>query len=230
MVLLGMIVDAAFGGMDLKGILLMVGIVMGAKFVLEVLQSRLNESFRKKMENYPKEFASRDLNRKALTMDYEYLEDAHARDIRFRSFQKSFYGVGGWLMMEVYYMLKHGISIIISICIVAPMFKAVHNERNSFVSSAWCSVLILVLLGILAFISCKISVRGTRKAMRKYFDSSAAYNKKAYYLDLLSSVEPQKDIRVMNFENVVNHDVGNLFGLIHGHAYACLLSLQPGAI
>ncbi|MDE7131231.1 MAG: ABC transporter ATP-binding protein/permease [Lachnospiraceae bacterium] len=215
MVLLGMIVDAAFGGMDLKGILLMIGIVMGAKFVLEVLQSRLNESFRKKMENYPKEFASRDLNRKALTMDYEYLEDAHARDIRFRSFQKSFYGVGGWLMMVVYSMLKSGLSIIISICIVAPMFKAVHNKRNTCLNSAWCSVFILVLLGILAFISCKISVGGTRKAMRKYFDSSAAYNKKAYYLDLLSGVEPQKDIRVMNFENVVNNDVGNLFGLIH---------------
>ncbi|MDE7257883.1 MAG: ABC transporter ATP-binding protein/permease, partial [Lachnospiraceae bacterium] len=215
MALLGMIVDAAFGGMDLKGILLMIGIVMGAKFVLEVLQSRLNESFRKKMENYPKEFASRDLNRKALTMDYEYLEDAHARDIRFRSFQKSFYGVGGWLMMVVYSMLKSGLSIIISICIVAPMFKAAHNGRNSFLNSAWCSVFMLVLLGILAFISCKISVGGTRKAMRKYFDSSAAYNKKAYYLDLLSGVEPQKDIRVMNFENVVNHDVGNLFGLIH---------------
>lgn len=215
MVLWGMIVDAALGGMDLKGIILMIGTVMGAKFVLEVLQSRLNESFRKKMENYPKEFASRDLNLKALTMDYEYLEDAHARDIRFRSFQKSFYGVGGWLMMEVYYMLKHGLPIIISICIVTPMFKAVHNERNSFLSSAWCSVFMLVLLGILAFISCKISVGGTQKAMRKYFDSSAAYNKKAYYLDLLSGVEPQKDIRLMNFENVVNNDVGNLFGLIH---------------
>ena len=49
MVLLGMIVDAALGGMDLKGIILMIGTVMGAKFVLEVLQSRLNESFRKKM-------------------------------------------------------------------------------------------------------------------------------------------------------------------------------------
>lgn len=214
-VLLGMIVDAALGGMELKSILWMIGTVIGVKFVLEVMQNRLNESFNKKMENYPKEFASRDLNRKALTMDYEYLEDAHARDIRFRSFQKSFYGVGGWLMMEIKAMLKNGLSIIISICIAAPMFKAVHNERNSFLSSVWCSVFILVLLGIFAFVNCKISVGGTRKAMRKYFDSSAAYNKKAYYLDLLSGVEVQKDIRVMNFENVLHHDVGNLFELIH---------------
>ena len=173
MILLGMIVDAALGGMNLKGILWMIGTVMGAKFVLEVLQSRLNESFHKKMENYPKEFASRDLNRKALTMDYEYLEDAHARDIRFRSFQKSFYGVGGWLMMGVYSLLKSGLSIIISICIVAPMFHVVRNERDSFLSSAWWSVFVLVLLGILAFMNCKISVGGTRKAMQKFFDSSA---------------------------------------------------------
>ena len=214
MVLLGMIVDAALGGMNLKGILWMIGTAMGAKFVLEILQGRLNESFHKKMENYPKEFASRDLNQKALTMDYEYLEDAHARDIRFRSFQKSFYGVGGWLMMGVYSLLKSGLSIIISICIVAPMFHVVRNERDSFLSSAWWSVFVLVLLGILAFMNCKISVGGTRKATQKFFDSSAAYNKKMYYLDLLSGIEPQKDIRVMNFENVVHHDVGNLFGMI----------------
>ena len=213
-ILLGMIVDAALGSMDLKGILWMIGIVLGTKFVLEVLQSRLNESFNKKMQNYPKEFASRNLNLKALTMDYEYLEDAHARDIRFRSFQKSFYGVGGWLMIGVHDMLKSGLSVIISICIAAPMFTAGHNEGNSFSGSVWSSVFILVLLGILAFIGCKINVGGTRKATQKFFDSSAAYNKKMYYLDLLSGVEPQKDIRLMNFENVVNHDVENLFGMI----------------
>ena len=213
-VLLGMIVDAAFSGRDLKSILLMMGIAIGAKFVLEVLQSRLGESFRKKLENYPKEFASRDLNKKALTMDYEYLEDAHAQDIRFRSFQKSFYGVGGWLMEVLYHLLRNGLSIIISICIVAPMFKAAYIERYAFISSAWFSVLMLVLLGILAFFNYKINVRDTRKAMQKYFDSSAAYNKKMYYLDLLAGIEPQKDIRMMNFEDVINHDVDKLFGLI----------------
>lgn len=214
-VLLGMIVDAAYNGMDLNGVLRMIGIALAAKFALEVLQSRLNESFCKKMENYPKEFASRDLNKKALNMDYEYLEDAHARDIRFRSFQKSFYGVGGWLMTGMHDILKNGLSIIISICIAAPMFKAANNERNTFIGSVWCSVLILVLLGILAFINYRINVRDTRKAMQKFFDSSAAYNKKMYYLDLLAGIEPQKDIRVMNFEDVVNNDVDNLFGLIH---------------
>lgn len=214
-VLLGMIVDAALGGMDLRGILWMIAIVLGAKFVLEVSESCLNESSNKKMENYPKEFASRDLNLKALTMDYEYLEDAHARDIRFRSFQKSFYGVGGWLMVQVHDILNDGLSVIISICIAAPMFKAAHNERNAFLDSTWSSVFLLVLLGILAYVGCKINVGGTRRAMQKFFDSSAAYNKKLYYLDLLSGVEPQKDIRVMNFEKVVHHDVGNLFGMIH---------------
>lgn len=214
-VLLGMIVDAAFGDMELKSILLMIGTAMGAKLIFEILQSRLNESYNKIMENFPKEFASRDLNLKALTMDYEYLEDVHARDIRFRSFQKSFYGVGGWLMVGIHDMLNAGLSIIISICIAAPMLIAGHNEGNSFLGSAWSSVLILVPLGIFAFISCKINVGGTRKAMQKFFDSSAAYNKKAYYLDLLSGVEVQKDIRVMNFENIVYNDVENLFGMIH---------------
>lgn len=210
-ILLGMIVDAALGGARLETILWMIVAAIGGKFVLEVLQSRLGESFRKKLENYPKEFASRDLNRKALTMDYEYLEDAHVQDLRFRSFQKSFYGVGGWLMQVGQHLLKHGLSMVISICIVAPMFKAIPVAKYSFISSPWCSVLILVALVLLAWINYKINVRDTRRAMQKFFGSSAAYNKKMYYLDLLSGVEPQKDIRAMNFEKVIQHDMEGLF-------------------
>lgn len=214
-ILLGIVIDAAISGMTLKNMLWMIGTAIGVKFVLEALQSRLSESIKKKLENFPKEFASRDLNQKALSMDYEYLEDAHARDIRFRSFQKSFYGVGGWLMMVIYSMLKNGLSIIISLCIVAPMFRAAIGERETGIGSTWCSVLLLVVLGVLAWISCRVSVGGTRRAVKKYFDSSAAYTKKMYYLDLLAGVEPQKDIRVMHMEQMVEREVDHLFEAIH---------------
>lgn len=214
-ILLGLVIDAALDGMTLKNMLWMIGAAIGTKFVLEVLQSRLSESFKKKLENFPKEFASRDLNQKALTMDYEYLEDAHVRDIRYRSFQKSFYGVGGWLMMVVHSMVRNGLSIIISIGIVAPMFRVSSGERNTWIGSVWSSVFLLALLGILAWISCRVSVRGTRKAMQKFCDNSAAYNTKMYYLDLLAGVEPQKDIRVMRLEQVIRQEVDRLFGALH---------------
>ena len=103
-------------------------------------------------------------------MDYEYLEDANARDIRYRSFQRSFYGIGGWLMMVIYSTVKNGVSIIISIGIVAPMFQAVSGGEITRISSAWCSVFLLVGLGLLAWAGCRISVGGTRKAMQKYYD------------------------------------------------------------
>lgn len=214
-ILLGMIIDAALSGKSLKNMLWMIGAAMGAKFVLEALQSRLRESLKKKLENFPKEFASRDLNQKALTMDYEYLEDANARDIRYRSFQRSFYGIGGWLMMVIYSMVRNGVSIIISIGIVAPMFQAASGGEIIWISSAWCSVFLLVGLGLLAWAGCRISVGGTRKAMQKYCDNSAAYTKKMYYLDLLAGVEPQKDIRVLHFEQVIHQEVEVLFGSIH---------------
>ncbi len=214
-ILLGMIIDAALSGKSLKNMLWMIGAAIGAKFALEALQSRLRESLKKKLENFPKEFASRDLNQKALTMDYEYLEDANARDIRYRSFQRSFYGIGGWLMMVIYSTVKNGVSIIISIGIVAPMFQAVSGGEITRISSAWCSVFLLVGLGLLAWAGCRISVGGTRKAMQKYYDNSAAYTQKMYYLDLLAGVEPQKDIRVMHFEQVIHQEVEALFDSIH---------------
>ncbi len=214
-ILLGIIIDAALSGMSLRNMLWMIGASIGAKFALEALQSRLSESFKKKLENFPKEFASRDLNQKALTMDYEYLEDANARDIRYRSFQRSFYGIGGWLMMVIYSMVRNGVSIIISIGIVVPMFQAGFGGQTTWISSAWCSLFLLAGLGLLAWVSCRISVGGTRKAMQKYCDNSAAYTKKMYYLDLLAGVEPQKDIRVMHFEQVISQEVNRLFGEIH---------------
>ena len=99
--LIGLITDAALAGSDMRRVMGMILAAVGGKLILGVITARLGESFRKKLENYPKEFGSRELNRKALTMDYEYLEDAHAQDIRFRAFQNSFYGVGGWLMVQL---------------------------------------------------------------------------------------------------------------------------------
>lgn len=118
-------------------------------------------------------------------------------------------------MMVLYSMVKNGVSIVISICIVAPMFQAGSGEQTTWISSAWCSLFLLAGLGLLAWVSCRISVGGTRKAMQKYCDNSAAYTKKMYYLDLLAGVEPQKDIRVMHFEQVISQEVNRLFGEIH---------------
>ena len=209
--LIGLITDAALAGFDMRRVMGMILAAVGGKLILGVITARLGESFRKKLENYPKEFGSRELNRKALTMDYEYLEDAHAQDIRFRAFQNSFYGVGGWLMVQLCDLLQNLVTIGAAAAIVSPMFGIAKNAGYRFWGSGWSALLLAAALGGLLFVNYKFSFRDTQKATRHFLDASAIYNKKLFYLDLLSGVEPQKDIRAMGLEGMLNRDIDGLF-------------------
>lgn len=214
--LIGLITDAALAGFDMRRVMGMILAAVGGKLILGVITARLGESFRKKLENYPKEFGSRELNRKALTMDYEYLEDAHAQDIRFRAFQNSFYGVGGWLMVQLCDLLQNLVTIGAAAAIVFPMFGIAKNAGYRFWGSGWSALLLAAALGGLLFVNYKFSFRDTQKATRHFLDASAIYNKKLFYLDLLSGVEPQKDIRAMGLEGMLNRDIDGLFAGICG--------------
>ncbi len=210
-VLLGTIIDVAVQGTDMRSILHIIVAAISVKLILGILESRLEESYRKKLENYPKEFGSRDLNNKAVTMDYEYLEDAHAQDIRFRAFQNSFYGVGGWLMVQLADFVEIVIGIGIAVVIVLPMFRTTEGAEFVFLGSGWNTVIVFVLLGILFFINYKSSFKNTRKVTKHFLNDSTIYNKKMFYLDMLLRVEPQKDIRVMGFTRSLLRDIDKLF-------------------
>ena len=163
---------------------------------MELILRWLKECINKVLEEYPQEFATREVNWKALTSDYQHLEDPRVQDLRFRSFQRSFYGIGGWLMFVTQSMLKNIISIFIAIVIMMPMFRV--NQIH-----AGYTIGVIVILGLLIFINYITGVNNTRKAMNSYFDASHLYNKKLFYLDLFSKIEPQKDIRVMRMEKAV---------------------------
>lgn len=69
----------------------------------------------------------------------------------------------------------------------------------------------IAALFVLIIINYVTGVNNTRKAMYSFFDASDLYNKKLFWLDLFSKIEPQKDMRVMRMEDAVFHDIGKLF-------------------
>lgn len=204
LVLMGYIIDAANNHASTKEMFQVIAVTLGVKLLLEILMRWIREQCNKKIEQIPQEFATRDLNWKALTFDYEHLENATVQDLRFRSFQRSYYGIGGWLLYVGHSTLKNIISMIISIVIMIPMFRA----NKAHVEYSIGMILVLVVLIVINY---KTGVNGTRKAMSSYFKDSNLYNKKLFYLDLFSKIEPQKDIRVMKMETAVLHDVKQLF-------------------
>lgn len=203
-ILLGYIIDAANRHADRKEMLQVIVITLSVKLAMEILLRWMTEQINKKLEEFPQEFATRELNWKALTFDYQHLEDSHVQDLRFRSFQRSFYGIGGWLMIVTQSLIKNIISMIIAIGIMMPMFRL--NQKN-----VGYSIGIILVLIILICINYVTGVNNTRKAMNTYFKDSNLYNKKLYYLDLFSKIDTQKDIRVMRMEKAVFHDMDKLF-------------------
>lgn len=204
LVLLGYIIDAANQHADQKKMIQIIVVTLLIKILVELILRWLKERINKVLEEYPQEFAARELNWKALTSDYQHLEDPHVQDLRFRSFQRSFYGIGGWLMIVTQSMLKNIISMIIAVVIMIPMFRV--NQIHIGYTIGIASILFVLI--IMNYVT---GVNNTRKAMNTYFDASNLYNKKLFYLDLFSKIEPQKDIRVMRMENAVFHDINKLF-------------------
>lgn len=204
LVLLGYIIDVAHRHAGQKKMMQIIIVTLLIKLLIEVILRWINERINKVLEEYPQEFATRKLNRKALTFDYQHLEDPHVQDLRFRSFQRSFYGIGGWLMIVTQSMLKNIISMTIAVVIMIPMFR-LNQIKIGYTIGIVSILLVLIMLNYVT------GVNNTRKAMNTYFDASNLYNKKLFYLDLFSKIEPQKDIRVMRMENAVFHDINKLF-------------------
>ena len=86
-ILLGMIIDMVYSGADWQTLVKDIFVMISCKFLLDIVLARSSESFWQKLEN-PKEFGTAPLNKKALTMDYEYLEETTVQELRFRSFTK----------------------------------------------------------------------------------------------------------------------------------------------
>ena len=101
-------------------------------------------------------------------------------------------------------MLKNIISMTIAVVIMIPMFR-LNQIKIGYTIGIVSILLVLIMLNYVT------GVNNTRKAMNTYFDASNLYNKKLFYLDLFSKIEPQKDIRVMRMENAVFHDINKLF-------------------
>ena len=210
LILLGKVIDLVYAGERIELIVKYVFFTITLACIWDIVQAYLYESFAKKLEN-PKEFGSMPLNKKALTMDYEYLEETHVQELRFRAFTKSFYGVAGWLVYILYYLIETCVSALISLIIICPIFMNYISGKSGFISSGIFSLLVIILLLLMTYFNYKSGISYVRKSKVILDSFDKAYNKKHYYTDLFSRVESQKDIRICKYENALSKDVGKLF-------------------
>ena len=204
-VLMGFLLDQVYAGAQLGELL---GYALGALFVnmlLQMLQAWTRESFNRKNE-YIKEIEAGYLNEKALKMDYEYLEDFHVQELRFRGQNHSSLGTVGWMLYQLEFLITSVVSIFISLCILLPLFAGKSGAGEGFIASWQSAAILFCLLGAMIVFNYKLSLGYTARLKEMEDDMAREYNQLDYYMDILSRTDAQKDLRIYGQQKIILED------------------------
>lgn len=204
-VLMGFLLDQVYAGAQLGELL---GYALGALLVnmlLQMLQAWTRESFNRKNE-YIKEIEAGYLNEKALKMDYEYLEDFHVQELRFRGQNHSSLGTVGWMLYHLEFLITSVVSIFISLCILLPLFAEKSGTGQGFIASWQSAAVLFCLLGAMIVFNYKLSLGYTARLKEMEDDMAREYNQLDYYMDILSRTDAQKDLRIYGQQKIILED------------------------
>lgn len=204
-VLMGFLLDQVYAGAQLGALL---GYALGALFVnmlLQMLQAWTRESFNRKNE-YIKEIEAGYLNEKALKMDYEYLEDFHVQELRFRGQNHSSLGTVGWMLYQLEFLITSVVSIFISLCILLPLFAGKSGAGEGFIASWQSAAILFCLLGAMIVLHYKLSLGYTARLKEMEDDMAREYNQLDYYMDIMSRPDAQKDLRIYGQQKIILED------------------------
>ena len=204
-VLMGFLLDQVYAGAQLGELL---GYALGALFVnmlLQMLQAWTRESFNRKNE-YIKEIEAGYLNEKALKMDYEYLEDFHVQELRFRGQNHSSLGTVGWMLYQLEFLITSVVSIFISLCILLPLFAGKSGAGEGFIASWQSAAILFCLLGAMIVFNYKLSLGYTARLKEMEDDMAREYNQLDYYMDILSRTDAQKELRIYGQQKIILED------------------------
>lgn len=202
-VLLGHVLDTLRTGADFITLAKFVLIALGLQLFMQWTNDAARQYFNQKME-YMSELENGWMNRKAFTMDYEYLEDVHVQELRSRG-ERTWQGVCSYLLYQFEMILTALIGIIGAIVILLPLLF----EGNG---SALPAALMLLLIAGLTLFSYAKSTKYAKAVQEIYSHIGEMGNKDKYYHDILAAAESQKDLRIFGQQETILRDLGRLLG------------------
>ena len=201
-ILTGMLVDAVYAGEGLRELLYSTAIGVGGVFLMSVMEGFLTMFFNRKLE-YMQEIQAQPLNKKSMSMDYEYLEDVGVHEMRQR-IEK----FGGWSLAAIILsilnkMITAATTVLVAICVVIPMFvRGSHSISEGFVGSWLMSLLLFVVVLLLVLMEFKMGSHYSKLEADTRKELSNEEAKSKYYLDIMSDYEKQKDLRICKQQNL----------------------------
>lgn len=197
-VLTGLLIDAVYQGAPFEQLLRYALYGVGATAVFMLLESFTEKVFNQNLE-YMFEIQNRPLNEKSMEMDYKYLEDAKTHDGRQRiNSGYTRFGLWGSALSHISKMTCSISSCITAVAIVMPMFFAKDMKAYGWIGSPLLSIVFFVLMGLLVWGNYKVLVYYNTKRNKIWKKSAPWESRKKFYMDMLASAEPQKDLRIYN--------------------------------
>lgn len=206
----GLLVDGIYRGEKLKTLLFYTAVAFIIKLFCQILNSRAEEWFNQK-QDYTRILDEEQLNRQSLSMDYEYLEDTDVQELRTRALVKSYFGIRGWLLRETEELFHQILSVLTAVAIIFPMLTQAGQLQKAGAASLCVSLLLFLVTGALVWGNYRAGIYYTRQAVRIWDELDSIYNKSDYYLDMLSGIESQKDLRINGQQEMIAKDVDVLF-------------------
>lgn len=209
-ILMGMLLDAVYAGEGFNVLLIYSLTGLGCACLIAAVGACLTKIFNQHLE-YMLEIENRPLNRKGMEMDFEHLEDVKIHDMRQRiNGNLRRFGLTGGILSELNKLFRHLFTVLISVCIVLPMFLNGSHSVHGWIASWYVSVLFFVIIICLIWINFKVIVRFNQKHSEIKKSLAPYETRKKYYLETLSASETQKDLRLFGQQELYNREIEEL--------------------
>lgn len=217
LVLMGRLLDLVYSGARYQVLLQYAGIAFGYTFCSSCAEAILHKRYNRKLE-YMYEQLSCMLDRKCLTMDYEYLENKKVHDLIFQIDRGTGNGFGmmGGMFSQYEYLIRTAISVIAAVVIVIPLFANGTRVQDCFITSWLASLLLFLIIGILTYINYHLDVGYGEKIRMIRKEMAKDHNMLSYYMGMLASYDKQKDLRVFGQRRIIEKTSGDRIDSLEG--------------
>lgn len=211
-ILTGRLIDAAYAGRGAAALVSYALLGAGVIALLMLGQGVTNVIYNRNME-YMFEEQNRNLNKKSMQMDYEFLENTgvHNRRQRINSHYKRF-GLMGSMLDKVWWLTQDGVAVLAAVIIVLPMFFGEKSEDYGFIGSAWLSLGFVALIALFTWANFRAMNRCNGERRRVIEQTAPWDNRRKYYLNLMSCAETQKDRILCEQQDLFQEEMKDIAG------------------
>lgn len=206
--LTGLLLNALYERRSISAILTIALVGLGIKLVLGLASHYLGKIMWTKLRNQHS-YQGLMLGDKLMSMDYGYVEDEEIQNLVRRQveYSQTFRSVYDNLFFRLDTVIRTGISILISVSVVVPLFFRTEGSLSvtgRIINSPLFSLGVLALIGAGMYVSIRTMER-TQAVTVEHQKNLIDLNRKFFYYfnNFLSGYEKGKDVRLFNMKELI---------------------------